>query len=172
MESHLPFWHCLHLLSGGCCLWLQMTAGVWKRKWHHFHLPEIIGVTFLGKWSFVSHRIPLDVVLLKVGREMWNSADSRKTADFGKIRRFPWNPPIFKIKIDVSPWILTMEWKLIVSFTSFKPKSVKSTKSAVCGFSQNPWISRILQLWRLGLWLSKVFQTKDQKPTTKKSPKF
>ena len=28
---------------------------------------------------------------------------------------------------------------------------------------QNPWISRILQSWGLGFWLSKVFQTKDQK---------
>ena len=36
----------------------------------------------------------------------------------------------FQKKVDVSLWIRTVEWKLIVSFISFKPKSVKSTKSA------------------------------------------
>ena len=50
------------------------------------------------------------------------------------------------------PWILTVEWKLIVSFTNVKPKSVKSAKSA----------SKSAKSWDLSLWLSKVFQTKDQ----------
>ena len=89
----------------------------------------------------------------------------------------------FSEKILMFPhWILTVEWKLIVSFTSFMPKSaLKSTKSAFKSANncikihkstlksinlqnphQNPQISRILQSWSLGLRLSKVFQTKDQ----------
>ena len=34
-------------------------------------LRKNIGVIYLGKWSFLSQRIPIDVVLLKVQREMW-----------------------------------------------------------------------------------------------------
>ena len=85
------------------------------------------------------------------------------------------------------PWVLTLEWKLFVSFTTFKPKSVvfwpenhsfwaKSTifpasklqiLVKTVGFSfikttnfdenRGFWCA-----WGLGLPSSKVFQTKDQ----------
>ena len=83
------------------------------------------------------------------------------------------------------PWVLTLEWKLFVSFTIFKLESTDFF-AKICSFWQNPWIlsgfcgfwgkihpksmdfakidrfHRILQSWGLGLWSSKVFQTKDQ----------
>ena len=78
-----------------------------------------VGVTVLGKngLSFHIEFLYLDAVLLKVEKEMWKStdfdSDFTDSVDFQKKLMFP-------------HWILTVEWKLIVSFTSLKPKSVKS----------------------------------------------
>ena len=84
------------------------------------------GYLLRQNWSFVSH-----VVLLKVEREMW------KSVDFGKIHGF-WcrfygimDFAEFQKKLMFPPWILTVEGKLIVSFTSFMLISAKSaSKSA------------------------------------------
>ena len=87
-------------------------------------------------------------------------ADFMDSADFADFQ---------KEKLMFPPWTLTVEWKLIVSFTSFKPKSVKSAKSA--SKSKNCKIHKIhgfhgyLHSWGLGLLLSKVFQTTDQQVT-------
>ena len=53
---------------------------------------ENIGVTFLGKWSFVSHRIPIDVVLLKAQREMPKTVNFDENRDFDENRGF-WRKP-------------------------------------------------------------------------------
>ena len=82
-----------------------------------------IGVTFLGKWSFVSHRNP------------------RFFAD-SESRGF-WNRMCVCVCV------------CVVFF-------LKSAIFEICGFYQNPRILQKLESWGLGLWSSKVFQTKEQ----------
>ena len=70
-----------------------------------------------------------------------------------------------------APWILTLDWKLNVSFASFKPELTKIHQKSmdfllksmdfVVFIKIHPkfmQISWILESWGLGLWSSKVFQ--------------
>ena len=115
-----------------------------------------IGVTFIGKWSFVS-----------------------KTADFDENRGVwykPWFLRISRRELMCPPWILIPDCKLFESFTTFKPKTqttvfgVKTAvllKTTVFGIN---WGLRLQKLWflgfsgsrGLGLPSSKVFQ--NEKP--------
>ena len=72
--------------------------------------------------------------------------DFSKTVDFGKIHVFLAKSLDFGKK-GVPHWILILEWKLKVSFTTFKSKSTK-----ICKFSPKSTVfGRILCFWQ-NLW--------------------
>ena len=155
-----------------------------------------MGITFLGKWCFVSNKIPLfrccplagweNCENLRISWKSWILAKSTDFAFFHEICRFSkknlmsslgsslWNEKSLSVLLVLSqnpsnlhanqqnPWNVHRNLQIYMQILWFHElKSVIFTFEN-CRFWWKPQILRILQSWGLGLWLSKVCQTKDQ----------